>query len=174
MRRPITTLAPLALLAVTLILSACGFRLRGTFDATLPFETLHIALPESGELHAMLKRNIEASGKTRVVSDAKGAQAVLAVLGDSQQKNILSLSAAGRVREFQLVRTFGFRLHDAKGQEFLAPATIVIRRDITFSDELVLSKESEESLLWRDIQTDLVQQLLRRLSAAKARPLDGQ
>jgi LPS-assembly lipoprotein len=35
----------------------------------------------------------------------------------------------------------------------------------------VLSKESEEILLWRDIQGDLVQQLMRRLAAAKLQPV---
>ena len=48
----------------------------------------------------------------------------------------------------------------------------VIRRDISFSDALVLSKEAEEVLLWRDIQNDLVQQLLRRLAAAKPATID--
>ncbi|MDP2811475.1 MAG: LPS assembly lipoprotein LptE [Rhodocyclaceae bacterium] len=160
-------IALLTVLAATLILSACGFRLRGTFDTPLPFDTLHIALPATSELRSALKRSIEAAGKTRIVDDPKVAQAVLSVQGDSQQKNILSLSAAGRVREFQLVRTFGFRLHDLKGHDFMPPGTIVVRRDITFSDELVLAKESEEALLWRDMQSDLVQQLLRRLAAAK-------
>ena len=163
--------ALLTLLAAVTILSACGFRLRGSFDTPLPFDTLHIAQPETSELHAALKRSIEATGKTRIVKEAKDAQAVLSVLGDSQQKNILSLSAAGRVREFQLVRTFGFRLHDPKGRDFMPPGTIVVRREITFSDEQVLSKESEEALLWRDMQVDLVQQLLRRLAAAKTKPL---
>ncbi|MDE2599677.1 MAG: hypothetical protein KGL40_08640, partial [Rhodocyclaceae bacterium] len=52
----------LMLLCVTL-LTACGFKLRGSYD--LPFDTLYIALPENNELHAVLKRNIEAGTKTR-------------------------------------------------------------------------------------------------------------
>jgi LPS-assembly lipoprotein len=36
---------------------------------------------------------------------------------------------------------------------------------------LVLSKESEELLLLRDMQGDLVQQLMRRLAAAKLQPV---
>lgn len=38
---------------------------------------------------------------------------------------------------------------------------------MTFDDAALLSKEGEEILLWRDIQNDLVQQLMRRLAAAK-------
>jgi LPS-assembly lipoprotein len=80
---------------------------------------------------------------------------------------VLSYDASGRVIEFQLERTFTFRVTDAKGALIIAPSTIIIRRDITFSDAQVLAKEAEEALLWRDIQTDLVQQLIRRLAAAK-------
>ncbi len=147
------------------LLSACGFHLRGAYS--LPFNTLYISLPESTELHAQIRRSVEAGSATRIVDLASKAEANLYVLGDAQQKNILSLNAAGRVREFELVRTFTFRLLDAAGGELVAPSRIVMRREVTFSDEQVLSKEAEELLLWRDMQNDLVQQLLRRLAAAK-------
>ncbi|HTJ96835.1 MAG TPA: LPS assembly lipoprotein LptE [Rhodocyclaceae bacterium] len=156
--------ALLALLCVSL-LTACGFQLRGNYD--LPFDSLYISLPESSQLHAVLKRSIEASSKTRVSSDSQTAQALLTVIADQQAKNILSLNSSGRVREYQLVRSFTFRVHDIGGRDFVPQATIVIRRDMTFSDDQVLAKESEEALLWRDMQTDLVQQVMRRLSKAK-------
>jgi LPS-assembly lipoprotein len=161
MRTLILLLAALTLSA----LSACGFQLRGAYP--LPFDSIHIGLPETGEMHAQLKRSIMAGSPAQVMSDVAQAQVQLQITEDHQAKNILSLSAAGRVREYQLVRTLGFRLVDGSGREWLAPARITVRRDISFNDDQVLSKESEESLLWRDIQNDLVQQLLRRLSAAR-------
>jgi len=158
-------------LLATLALSACGFQLRGTHP--LPFDTLYVALPESNELRAIIKRNVEASSQTRVITEAKDAQATLTILGDTQTKNILSLNSAGRVREFQLVRLFVFRVQDAKGQEFLPVSSIRITREITFNDATVLAKDAEEALLWRDIQNDLVQQLLRRLGAAKLKTAES-
>ena len=95
------------------------------------------------------------------------ADANLIVLGDAPQKNILSLSAAGRVREFELVRTFSFRLADKTGADLIPTSRIVMRRELTFNDEQVLAKEAEEVLLWRDMQNDLVMQLMRRLAAVK-------
>jgi LPS-assembly lipoprotein len=154
----------LLVLAVALLLSGCGFQLRGSY--TLPFDTLYIALPKTNELHAMLRRSIEASTRTRLVDSAKGAQVILTITGDQQAKNILSLNTSGRVREFQLVRTVSFRLHDPAGRDWLPASQFAIRRDISFNDAEVLAKESEEVLLWRDMQNDLAQQLLRRLSAA--------
>jgi LPS-assembly lipoprotein len=150
---------------IAVLLAACGFQLRGAY--TLPYKTLHIAQPETSELRAAIKRQVEAATETRIIDDAKAAQASLQILSDTNQKNILSLSSAGKVREFQLVRLFIFRIVDAQGKELVSPGTIRVAREITFDDTRVLAKESEEALLWRDIQADLVQQLLRRLAAAK-------
>jgi LPS-assembly lipoprotein len=180
------------ILMLTGLLAACGFKLRGSAELPgykLPFATIALGLDQTSEFHAHLKRTIEASSPgTRVVADAKDAEAVLSVIADRSEKLILSLNAAGRAREYQLVRTFSFRVHGqapatttpqpkysdalATGPiEYIPPSTIALRRDITFSDDLVLSKESEEILLWRDIQGDLVQQLMRRLAAAKLQPV---
>jgi len=162
------TMRKLLLLATVLLLSACGFQLRGSY--TLPFDTLYISLPATSELHAMLKRGIEASTRTRVVDSAKEAQVILSILGDAPSKNILSLDTSGRVREFQLLRTVTYRVHDAAGRDWLPLSRVALHRDISFSDTQVLSKEAEEALLWRDMQGDLTQQMLRRLSAAKPPP----
>lgn len=145
-------------------LCACGFQLRG--QATLPFDTLY--LPSTGAVSTALKRNIVAGTNTRVVDNAKEAQAILNVLTESQEKSILSLNSAGRVREYQLSYRYRFRVVDAKGLEFLPASEIVLTREITFNDSLVLAKESEEALLYRDLQSDMVQQVLRRLATAKA------
>ena len=114
-----------------------------------------------------LKRSILANRNVRIVDDPKQAQAILQIAGISQERRILSLSGAGRVREFQLVYRVSYRVHDGKGLEFIPPGEVVLRRDITFNDSQVLAKEQEEILLVRDMQSDAVQQLMRRLSTAR-------
>jgi LPS-assembly lipoprotein len=158
----------LLLAILALALSACGFQLRGT--ASLPFETLYI--PKSnGGVALDLKRNIQSGTRTRVVEDEKGAQALLDLSGETKFRNILSLSGAGRVRELQLVLRVNMRVHDGKGGEFVPLTTLSITRDLTYNDTDVLAKEAEEAAIYREMQSDLVQQILRRLSAAQpARP----
>jgi LPS-assembly lipoprotein len=146
------------------LLSACGFQLRGSYS--LPWDTLFITVPATNELHAQIKRGIESATKTRIVDDPKDAQATLAIVRNDQLKNILSLSGSGRVREFQLIRTFVYRIVDAKGVELQPPAQIVLQREMTFDDARILAKEQEELMIWREMQTDMVQQLLRRLAAS--------
>jgi LPS-assembly lipoprotein len=150
--------------ALCFALAGCGFQLRGTAD--VPFETLY--LPNSNTGIALdLKRNIQSGTRAKVVDDPKAAQAILEFTEETRNKEILSLTGTGRVREFQLRYRVGFRVHDGKGGQYLPPSTIQLTRDVTFNDAEILAKESEEQLLFRDMQSDMVQQIMRRLAAAQ-------
>jgi len=152
----------LPILALAL-LAGCGFQLRGT--ASLPFETVY--LPSSGGIGLDLRRGIQAGTRTVVVDDPKQAQALLEFLQEVRHKEILSLSGGGRVREFRLFYRVAFRVHDGKGGEYLPASTLQLARDFTFNDAEILAKETEEQLLYREMQADMVRQILHRLSGAK-------
>jgi LPS-assembly lipoprotein len=155
--------APLAWLLAAL-LAACGFHLRG--QAQLPFESLHI--PGDNPLVIELKRNVAAASGTRLMDKPSDAQAVLGFTQELRDKIILSFSSAGRVSEYQLRYRIGFRVTDAKGVKVYVPTSeILLTRDMAYSDAQVLAKEAEEALLYRDMQRDMVQQIIRRLVAAK-------
>lgn len=154
-----------AALAVALCaaLAACGFKLRG--QQTFPFET--ISVPLNSPLGFELKRNIAAaSDQTKLVDNVADADAVLSILSEAQEKVILSLNTQGRVREFQLRYRVVYRVSSPKGLDFIAPTSVLLTRDITFNDQ-VLAKETEEAQLYREMRSDLVQQIVRRLGAAK-------
>jgi LPS-assembly lipoprotein len=150
-------------LALTLLLAGCGFQLRGS--ATLPFESLYVEGAGS-ELGTDLERAIRTT-QTRVVANPGDAQGILQILSQAREKQILTLSAAGRVSEYRLIYRLSFRVHDAAGKELMPAQSIDLRRELTFDPSLTLPKESEENLLYRDMQTDAIQQILRRLAAAK-------
>jgi len=156
----------LAALALAFALSGCGFQLRG--QTTLPFATLYV--PGTTALAVELKRNIASGTQTKLVESAEHAQAQLLMSIDQREKVILSFNSAGRVREFQLRYKFGFRVVDTRGREYLPQNEITLTRDISFNDAQVLAKETEEALLYRDMQSDMVQQVLRRLATARVTP----
>lgn len=149
------------------LISACGFKLRGSNQVALPFKTIYLTFPENSALGTELRRNIQASGDTRVTKIATEAEAILDVLSETRNKVILSLNSQGRVAEYSLYYRFKFQVRNNAGKIWLAPVEIVLKRDISFNDSQVLSKESEEASLCRDMQSDLVQQILRRLAAIK-------
>lgn len=162
-----------ALICIALLLSACGFQLRGAY--TLPYESLHIALPDGSVIGAGLKRQIRAGGGTRIVETREEAQGSFQQVADLRERQILSLSTAGRVREVRLRYRYSYRVIDPKGRELVQTTGIELTRDVTYDDSAVLSKEQEELLLWRDMENDLIQQLLRRLAAVKPAALpEGQ
>ena len=158
------TLAAGLLAAACLALAACGFRLRGTAD--VPFETVYVEGANSG-IALDLRRSIQAGTKARVIDDPKRAQAILAFTQEGRDKQILSLTGTGAVREFRLRYVVGFRIHDGKGRDYVPNSVVTLTRDVSFNDTDVLAKETEEQLLFRDLQNDMVQQIMRRLAAAK-------
>ena len=153
------------LVLAALSLGACGFQLRGAY--TLPYESLYISAPDYAVIGAGLKRLIRSTETTRLADSAKAAQATFLPTAEVRQANILSLSSAGRVREKRLTLRYGFRIVDSKQRDLILPITVDIFRDITYADSDVLAKTQEEELLWRDMENDLMQQLMRRIAATR-------
>lgn len=152
-------------MALCAMLTACGFQLRG--QETIPFQTMRVETPAFSVFANDLERAIRSGSKTRIVETREEAEAVVEIIGESQEKHILSLSSGGKVREFELRYRVAYRLTDRTGTELATPGEIVLRRDMTYDDTVVLAKESEEALLFRDMRTDAVRQMLRRLAIVK-------
>ena len=159
-----------ALACAVLALTACGFQLRG--QQTFPFDT--ISVPVNSSLGFELKRNIAAANdQTKLVESAADADAVLSIMSEAQEKVILSLNTQGRVTEYQLRYRVAFRVSTPKGLDFIPPTSLLLTRDITFNDQ-VLAKETEEAQLYREMRSDAVQQIIRRLAAAKPAAVDDE
>jgi LPS-assembly lipoprotein len=149
-------------------LTACGFQLRQA--PNYPFRTLYSGLPEASVFGQELKRNISASGRVEVISDPKQverADVIFDLLLELPEKVILSRTSAGAVREFQLRFRIRFKLRTRDGIELIPDTELVQERDISFNETAALSKETEEALLYRDMRSDLVQQVLRRLAVVR-------
>jgi len=165
--RTIYLRALVALLAAALV-AGCGFRMRGSDGSyNMPFHSIYLAFPDTSPLGTELKRNLRADKRVAIEPDAAKAEALFDVLAESRGKSILSLNSLGRVREYLLTYTLTFRVRDAQGRELLGPTEITLKRNLAFSEQQVLAKEAEEALLYRDMQSDIVQQIMRRLAAIK-------
>ena len=150
-------------------LSACGFALRKA--PNYAFKTIYNGVAESSTLGTELNRNLEAGGTLKVIRDVRlieQADVILDVLLDQREKTVVGVNATGQVREFQVRTRVRFQLRTLKGKLLIPPTEIVLQRDISFNESAVLAKETEEALLYRDMQSDIVQQVLRRLAAVKS------
>lgn len=159
---------PLATGAIALVLAlpaGCGFHLRG--EAHYEFDTLYLNSPASQPLTADLRRSLEGIGTAQLVASPDKAQVILDIASVENNKQILSLSSGGKVSEFLLSKRVLFRVHDAAGNDWLPTAELVVRRTYSYSDSAALPKEAQEQRLWREMQDDAVQQIVRRLQSAR-------
>jgi LPS-assembly lipoprotein len=157
-----------AAVGLLLLLSACGFHLRG--EAPLPFDTMYVGIPDNTRFGADVRRAIIAtSPNTRIVSDPKDAQASLQQVANTQTMQEVALDAQGRVEEYQLGVQFTFRVIDAKGQALLPDTTLVQYRDMPYNDQLVQAKQGEAETLYRAMRQDLISGIIRRLTSQEVR-----
>ncbi|MEK6735099.1 MAG: LPS assembly lipoprotein LptE [Pseudomonadota bacterium] len=154
------------ILVMLLMLTACGFKLRGQVSP-LPFKKLYVSAPAGHSIGTDLERAINATPTTKVVKNTQEAEATIHIVSAVNDRTILSLSGGGRVREFQLIYRVVMRVTDKQGNELIPNSEIALMRNLPFLDEQILAKESEEKLLYRDMQSDAVQQIIWRVSAIK-------
>ncbi|MCX9155841.1 LPS assembly lipoprotein LptE [Niveibacterium sp. 24ML] len=152
-------------LALSLLIGACGFHLRGA--QPLPFQSIYLSVSAYSEAGAQLRRQIAANGTTRIVDKPEDAEVKLLIVGDAKEKVILSLDTKGRVREYELRQKIVFKVVDRGGREVIPATELNTKREMTFNDAQVLAKEQEEAQIYREMENDLVQRVLRRMSVAQ-------
>ncbi|MCD6026221.1 MAG: rlpB [Solimicrobium sp.] len=151
-------------LASLSLMTACGFHLRGVTE--FPFEAIYVNGSETTPLGLALRRNLKAQQHTKLTSEAS-ADVILDILSERPEKVVLSLTVQGFVRESALNSFLTYQVRSRDGGIVVPPTTIVVHRVITYNENVVLSKEVEEAALFKDMQADLVQQIIRRLSMLK-------
>ncbi|TSE19410.1 LPS-assembly lipoprotein LptE [Tepidimonas alkaliphilus] len=153
-------------------LAGCGFRLRGQ-GLAFAFRSLRLQGVLDGDVAAALRAQLQASGvqvlQPRRAAAPAGAVApvpdvVLEILQDQRERVVVGTTTAGQVRELLLRRRVRFALRTPDGRELIEPTELQQEREQSFAETVVLGKEAEEALLFDDMRTAIVRQLLVRLS----------
>lgn len=161
-----TTLVRLAVgLCLAGSLVGCGFQLRG--QATYAFQSIYVNAPANPAFATELRRSLAASGGAQLAEKADAAQVIVDVVSIVDDKQVLSLSPGGRAQEYVLAKVVAFKVRDGDGREWLKQDEIVVRRAYTYDDTERLAREIQEQRLLGDMQTDAVQQIVRRLQFAR-------
>ncbi len=155
----------LLLSSAAALVAGCGFKLRQA--PTFAFKSIYVGAAPTSSLGQELKRDIRSTGTVTVSDTQVAAQVILDVTNEQREKVVVGLNASGQVREFELRIRVHFRLRTPDGKELIPDSEIVQQQDMSFNESDAVAKEQEEQLLYRSIQTDIVQQLMRRLAAVK-------
>jgi LPS-assembly lipoprotein len=145
-------------------LASCGFALRGSYE--LPYNTIRITSTGNSVVAGLIRRDL-ADSKTKVVAAAAPADAALTIIEERRDRQILSLSGAGRVREYELRMKVSYQFVDGKGQVIIPTSEILLKRTFAYDDTRVIAKQQEEAMLYQDMERDATGQILRRMIAVK-------
>jgi LPS-assembly lipoprotein len=150
--------------ACLLALGACGFHLKGA--TPLPFHSLYTNIDLDSEFGARLRRAIEANSPDTVLAQHLAqADVYLHQISDTRNLRQLSIDSEGRVEEYELSLNFSFELLDRKGHLLLAPTTLRSVRELPYNERIVQAKSSEIERTFRSMRNNLIDQILRRISA---------
>lgn len=152
-----------------LLLSGCGFTLRQAPE--FAFRSVWINAPENSSVAQSLRRQFSSNPKLQVVTDAQQAQqadVILDITQEQRERIVVGLNTAGQVRNFALRERLKFRLRTPQGKDLIAETEILQQREVSYIESAALAKEAEQAVLYRDMQNDITQMLLRRLAALKA------
>ena len=154
----------IALLLLFAGLCSCGFQLRG--QVTMPFASVFVSTLGTSIVATEIRRELTNS-PTKLMPSAKDADAQLNIIEDRRDRQILSLSGAGRVREYELKLRVSYQVVDSKGIVFIPTSEIQLSRILSYDDSRIIAKQQEEALLYQDMERDAVGQILRRMTAIK-------
>jgi LPS-assembly lipoprotein len=152
------------------LFSACGFKLRGAESYKYAFDSIFSGFVPSSSLGQDFKQTATAWNLKVLdgANDAKLAQVVLRIHSEQREKAVVGTGIAGQIREFQLRIRLRFSLFTSQGKALLDDVEILQQRDVSYTESSALAKESEEQLLYRDMQQEIVLQMLRRFAAIKS------
>ena len=143
-------------------LASCGFQLRQ--PAPIAFKNIHIS--GNASISTALNKALKEQG-VNLVPSAEEADLQLEFLKEENEQRILSLSGTGVVREYELYYRVQYRTKVAGEPTWTLPLIMEGRRDYTYNDANLLAKQQEQKLLNESMQTDVLNGILRRLSALK-------
>ena len=146
------------------LLGGCGFQLRRPPE--LQFQSIALLgfaprSPMADALREQLRLQV------RVLEAPERAQVVLRALEDQRERSVVASTSAAQVRELQLRLKLSFRADTPAGRELIPSSELLLQRDMSYSETAALAKEFEEAELFREMQADLVGQVLRRLAAVQ-------
>ena len=150
---------------MTILLASCGFQLRG--DPEVGIKKLYISATGPSQVQTEIKRTL-ATGPTRIVDKPADAQAHLHIIQETREKTVFTITGEGRLYEYQLKLSVRYELLvPGRDLPVIEPADVVARRLITYSVNAPTAKDTEEQLLYKDMQKDLAHQILSHVAAMK-------
>lgn len=158
----------LALLA-SVLLSACGWQLRGTAEIPQGLSQLYIAADDSkGPLAIELQKTLKAN-RVIPMTDSQNANYTLTLHEETKDKRTVGVGSDALSSAYELTLKAAYEIR-TKNSALPTKAIAISVRSFSYNTASISSATQEEALLLGEMRRDLVQQILRRLNAVVTHP----
>lgn len=154
------------MLLIGVLLSACGFHLRGAVELPVPMQqTVAQGVAPYSELGLALSQAWRQSGGSLTFDAEQQPDAVRLVIDRKTfTRRTLAVDSAGRPTEYELQYTLGFGLQSAEGFGLVKPQAITLYREYRFDPANALAKSDEEMRIKQEMIRLAVDQMVRRIT----------
>jgi len=155
------------LVSLLLLLTGCGFQMRGAYQLPAAMQTTYVdasGIAEGSGLSRILIRRLKASD-IKIADSESDEVAVLTLSKEQKTKRIISVDSRGRAREYTLTYTISFNVKAVSSEFEITDQEIRIDRDFVFDTEDVLGNSREESRLYEEMQVDVIRLIMLRLQS---------
>jgi len=163
--------AVLAGVAVLALAAGCGFHLR-TWDVGTSIASAFVSADARNPLQAPLERALRQAGVAEA-ANADEAEVVVELLDSRRDRRSVSVSGLARAAEYETTLGVRYRVTDREGRELVPDQWLERERVFRVDRDNIVGSSEEQALLEREMQNDLVQQILRALSAVTAEQADA-
>lgn len=148
-----------------LMLTSCGFHLRGTAESELRIPAIYLTAENvHGELITAFERRLSSSG-TQLVGSRDLAPWALSILSERFSRRVASTTQNISVAKYELILQVRFSLTGQDGSLLIPPTSLTIERMYDYDSSNLIGSDAEQELLRREMQSEIADSIILRTGA---------
>ena len=149
----------LLVIGLAVLLSACGFQLRGTGTYDMAFKELDLSARNAyGETVTLMRQVLQSSG----IDIHAGAPYKLILTNEQESRRSLSYASAGRSAEFELTNVLNYQIRSSDGL-LLLDDKLQAQKVFMHDGNNLVGTDQEANEVRKEMRRDLVQRMVLRL-----------
>lgn len=160
----------LTITALTLLLAACGWQLRGQVDVPVAYRILNL---DVSKVDFISQNAIKQSMLSNGITLSDDAKYTLKLLDESATKRALAVTTNAKASEYELSQSLTFILQDRSGTQASDKLEVVTYQTLQYDAEAEIGKAQEEKNLRLEMKQANAYKMLLRLKAVKLQPIEN-
>ena len=158
----------LLVMGLAVLLSACGFQLRGTGTTELAIKELDLSARNAyGETVTQMRQVLESSG----VKVYTGAPYKLVLTDEQENQRILSYAGAGRTGEYQVTTFLNYDIRGQNNLDLLSDK-LEVQKIFMHDGNNLVGSDQEAATARGETRRELIQRMMLRLQQLTPAQLD--